>query len=446
MGTRFLRPYLQNLRCMFYLVTPNETSYERVEDVPNFVDEAVPYFTLLILLECILLKWQGKDLPRINDGINSMTHGLLSTMHMLLFRSVELVVYTWIYKNWHFIELPWNSPWTWILGMLSVDFLYYWFHRISHESNIVWASHQVHHSSEEYNLTTALRQSLMQKYYSMFLYFPMALCVPPSVFYIHEQFNLLYQFWIHTEVVTNLGPLEYILNTPSHHRVHHGRNPYCIDKNYAGTLIIWDRMFNTFQAEGEKVIYGLVHPNTFWNPIYGQFFHYLYIFGLVKEHKGLSNKLSAVVKGPGWEPGKPWRGLYEDLPEVEQPVKKYNSDLIGWANVYVLVHFVLVITFYSMVAPYKQKIDFATSFGFVAFFIYSVSVFGALYDHRNYSYLLEILRCLLSLFVIYLIKGPISFELSFVTTVYVLFIMSSALWVFLSIFNYNVFIPRIKRD
>ncbi|KAH9498696.1 hypothetical protein Btru_004597 [Bulinus truncatus] len=446
MATRSLRPHLLNIRGMFYLVTPNETAYENLEDVPNFVDEAIPYFTLLIVLESIILKLQGKDIPRVNDGINSMTHGLLSNMHMLLFRSVELVLYVWVYDNWHCIDLSWDSPWTWILAMLGVDFLYYWFHRISHESNIVWASHQVHHSSEEYNLTTALRQSLMQKYYSMFLYLPMALCVPPSIFYIHTQFNLLYQFWIHTEVVTSLGPLEYILNTPSHHRVHHGRNPYCIDKNYAGTLIIWDRMFNTFQAEGDKVVYGLVHPNPFWSPVYGQFYHYLYIFGLVRKYDGVSNKVSAVVKGPGWEPGKPWRGLYEDLPEVEQPVRKYNKDLKWWANVYVTLHFMLVIAFYSLVAPYKKKIDFATGFGFVVFFVYSVSVFGALYDHRKFGYLLEVLRCFLSLVVIYLIKGPIVIELSFVTVVYILFILSSALWISLYLFNYNVYSPSKKID
>ncbi|CAG5117874.1 unnamed protein product, partial [Candidula unifasciata] len=193
------RPLLLNLRAMFYMVTPNETSFEKLNDVPNFVDEAIPYFVVMIILECIILKLQGKEIPRINDGINSKSHGLLSQMHSLLFGSLELAVYYWLYTNWHFIDLPWDNTWTWLIGFVAVDFSYYWFHRFSHESNIIWASHQVHHSSEDYNLTTALRQSLMQKYYSMLLNFPMAFFIPPSVFCVHQQFNLLYQFWIHTE-------------------------------------------------------------------------------------------------------------------------------------------------------------------------------------------------------------------------------------------------------
>ncbi|GFS12063.1 alkylglycerol monooxygenase [Elysia marginata] len=161
------RAPLQSLRAMFYAVTPNETSYATWEEVPNFVDEAVPYFILFMFLECIVLKLQGREMPRINDGINSVSHGLLSTLHSFLFRPVELVIYSWIFNNYRLIELPWDSPWVWFAAFFLTDFLYYWFHRISHESNIVWASHQVHHSSEEYNLSTALRQSAMQKYYSM---------------------------------------------------------------------------------------------------------------------------------------------------------------------------------------------------------------------------------------------------------------------------------------
>ncbi|BFZ22189.1 hypothetical protein BsWGS_25228 [Bradybaena similaris] len=432
------RPFLLNLRAMFYMVTPKETSFEKLEDVPNFVDEAIPYFIVMVVLECIVLKLQGKEIPRINDGINSMSHGLLSQMHALLFRSIELMAYVWLYENWHLIDLPWDNPWTWFIGFIAVDFLYYWFHRFSHESNIVWASHQVHHSSEEYNLTTALRQSLMQKYYSMLLNFPMAFFIPPSVFYVHQQFNLLYQFWIHTEVIHSLGPLEYILNTPSHHRVHHGRNPYCIDKNYGGTLIIWDKIFNTFEAEGEQVVYGLVHPNQFWNPLYGQFHHYLYIFGLVRSQQGLENKVSAVVKGPGWEPGKPWRGLFTDLPEVEQPVRKYNSELPLWATLYVLCHFILIIVCYGMLAPYKKQLTATSGVGCVVYFVYSLTVFGALFDNKKYSSLLEIMRCLFFLTIDFYIKGHLMFEISFALVLDIVFILSALLWGTLTFIQYDI--------
>ena len=137
------------------------------------------------------------------------------------------------------------------------------------EVNLFWATHQTHHSAEDYNLSTALRQGVLQSYCSWIFYLPLALFVPPSIFLIHSQMNLLYQFWIHTDVISNLGPFEYILNTPSHHRVHHGRNPYCIDKNYAGVLIIWDRIFGTFAPErdNEPIAYGLIHPINTFDPL-----------------------------------------------------------------------------------------------------------------------------------------------------------------------------------
>ncbi|KAM4791067.1 alkylglycerol monooxygenase isoform 3-T3 [Cyanocitta cristata] len=258
----------QQLRALFYALLPGESSFRTVEEVPNYVDKSIPFFITFIGLEFAVSWIQKRKLPgRINDGITSLSLGILSRLPDVLFRSIDLISYIYIWNNYRLLELPWDSPWTWYLTLLGVDFAYYCFHRISHEVNILWAAHQVHHSSEDYNLFTALRQSVLQKYTSWMFNLPMALFIPPSVFAVHLQFNLLYQFWIHTEVITKLGPLEWILNTPSHHRVHHGRNPYCIDKNYGGTLIIWDRIFGTFEAEDEKVVYGLTHPVNSFDPI-----------------------------------------------------------------------------------------------------------------------------------------------------------------------------------
>ncbi|XP_016123545.1 alkylglycerol monooxygenase-like [Sinocyclocheilus grahami] len=237
----------QGLRMLFSLMTPNESSFTTVQEVPTYVNQATPYFIGLILLE-IVLGWLKTDGPRIkiNDFITSLSAGMMSRLPQLMMRSLELSAYIYVWNNFHILELPWDSAWTRWLAFLGVDMGYYWFHRFAHELNFLWAAHQVHHSSEYYNLSTALRQSVTQQFSSWVFYLPLALMVPSYVFAVHIQFNLLYQFWIHTELVKNLGPLEWILNTPSHHRVHHGRNPYCIDKNYAGILIIWDRMFGTF--------------------------------------------------------------------------------------------------------------------------------------------------------------------------------------------------------
>ncbi|KAJ8288071.1 hypothetical protein COCON_G00007300 [Conger conger] len=332
------------VRTMFYLVTPNETSFQHIDEVPDYVDKATPVFLGMLILE-LVLGWAktGSLIIRINDGVTSVSAGFLSRIPLLFVRSLELSSYIYIWNNYRLLELPWDSPWTWWLVFLGVDLAYYWLHRFSHalpvlsvpafplptchilqplrrfptawllarlragracpdataaflegsdsilsplcqrQLNVLWAAHQAHHSSEDYNLSTALRQSLTQQLASWVLHLPMALAVPPTVFAVHIQFNLLYQFWIHTEVIRHLGPLEWVMNTPSHHRVHHGRNPYCIDKNYGGTLIIWDRIFGTFAPEGDKVVYGLTKPINSFDIIYVQFHYYPYIWREILE-------------------------------------------------------------------------------------------------------------------------------------------------------------------
>uniref|UniRef100_A0A8C4KMA3 Transmembrane protein 195 n=1 Tax=Dromaius novaehollandiae TaxID=8790 RepID=A0A8C4KMA3_DRONO len=307
--------------------------------------QSIPFFVGFIALEFIVSWIQKRKLSgRINDGISSLSLGILS--RLVSFRSLDLISYVYVWDNYRLFELPWHSPWTWYLTFLGVDFTYYWFHRISHEVNLLWAAHQIHHSSEDYNLFTALRQSLLQRYTSWVFNLPMALFIPPSVFAVHLQFNLLYQFWIHTEVITNLGPLEFILNTPSHHRVHHGRNPYCIDKNYGGTLIIWDRIFGTFEAEDAKVVYGLTQPVNSFEPILLQLRPLAHIWNTFWATPGFCNKLSVLFKGPGWGPGKPRLGLPEEIPVITGKEIPYNPSVPAYLNCYAVVHFAVIMDLY----------------------------------------------------------------------------------------------------
>ncbi|XP_028927080.1 alkylglycerol monooxygenase isoform X3 [Ornithorhynchus anatinus] len=317
MGDQEVISFSQGIRMMFYVMKPNETSFQSIEEVPDYVKKATPFFISLLLLE-FLVSWihQGKPASRVDDALTSLSAGVLSRLPSLFFRSFEISSYIYIWENFRLFGLPWDSPWTWYLTFLGVDFGYYWFHRMAHEVNIMWAGHQTHHSSEDYNLSTALRQSVIQIYTSWIFYCPLACFIPPSVFAVHLQFNLLYQFWIHTELIDHLGPLELILNTPSHHRVHHGRNRYCIDKNYGGTLIIWDRIFGTFEAEKEKVLYGLTHPINTFEPFKVQFHHLVDIWTTFWITPGFTDKFSVLFKGPGWGPGKPRLGLPEEIPET----------------------------------------------------------------------------------------------------------------------------------
>ncbi|XP_006813276.2 alkylglycerol monooxygenase-like [Saccoglossus kowalevskii] len=322
---------------------------------------------------------------------------LLAGLTRMFVHAAEFVVYIWIYNNYRVVDIPWNSPWGWLLCFLGVDLGYYWFHRLAHEVNFMWAAHQVHHSSEDYNLGTALRQSILQRYTSWIFYVPMALFVSPSTAFVHIQFNTLYQFWIHTELITSLGPLGYILNTPSHHRVHHGRNPYCIDKNYAGTLIIWDRIFGTFEPEKVRIVYGLVHPIASWDPIYIQFCHLMHMWNMFCTLPGLGNKLSVVFKGPGWEPGKPRCGLIEDLPKVKYPEPRYDSRHSSWADGYLILHFALLYLLLADLSNGREILLQSVLFCTLGYMILSLTSFGAICDKKPYAALLEFIRCALYL-------------------------------------------------
>ncbi|XP_078663017.1 alkylglycerol monooxygenase-like [Branchiostoma floridae x Branchiostoma belcheri] len=390
-------PFLTGLRRMFYLVTPNETSFQTVEDVPKYVQQAAPCFFGMILLELLVASLKNRRSPtRLNDSISSMSAGMMSEMTNLAFSmGIYMTAYVWVHENYRLVDLPWDSPLTWWAAFIGVEFSYYWLHRMSHEANILWASHQVHHSSEDYNLTTALRQSSTQKLGTFFLFqLPMALLVPPAAFWVHREFNLLYQFWIHTELVTSLGPLEYVLNTPSHHRVHHGRNPYCIDKNYGGTLIIFDRMFGTFAKEEEKVVYGLTHPLNTWDPIWVQVCHYTHIWRTFWVTPGLANKLSVLWKGPGWEPGKPRLGCIEDIPKVKYPEPKYDSKVPALWSVYVFVHFFLALVLYQELFAVVKVLTTAAMLGRVMFVVWTLVSVAAIMDRKPSAPVVDFTRCL----------------------------------------------------
>ncbi|XP_063159788.1 alkylglycerol monooxygenase isoform X2 [Candoia aspera] len=384
----------QEFRAMFYALGPNESSFRSVEEVPDYVDKAVPLFVTLIMLEFIV-KWtqKGRLSSLLSDSITSVSAGISSRLPDIISRSIEVSTYVYVWNNYRIIKLPWDSPWTWYLTLIGVDFGYYWFHRMAHEINFLWAGHQTHHSSEYYNLFTALRQSVLQKFGSWIFYLPMAFCIPPSVYAVHLQFNLLYQFWIHTEVIENLGPLEFLLNTPSHHRVHHGRNPYCIDKNYGGTLIIWDRIFGTFAAEKDKVVYGLTHPINTFEPLKVQFHHCIYMWNVFWSTPGFCNKLSVIFKGPGWAPGKPRLGLLEEIPEITGKEVPFNCKLRNYMYIYVVMHFVLMLGFYIDLSASKSTLSQVTLLMGVGYIILTLTSIGFLMDQRPEAAFLESARC-----------------------------------------------------
>ncbi|XP_041039093.1 alkylglycerol monooxygenase isoform X1 [Carcharodon carcharias] len=390
----------QGVRLMFYGLTPSESTFREVGEVQDYVQQATPYFVGLMIIELVITWFQkGQTVLRMNDALTSISAGILSRLPELLDRGIELTGYIYIWENFRLFVLPWDSSWTWWLAFLGVDFAYYWLHRMSHEVNILWAAHQVHHSSEDYNLSTALRQSALQKYFSWVFNLPMAFFIPPSVFAVHLQFNLLYQFWIHTEIIGNLGPLELILNTPSHHRVHHGRNKYCVDKNYAGTLIIWDRIFGTFEPENEKVTYGLTHPINAFEPLWVQCHHLLYIWKTFWATPGINNKISVIFNGPGWEPGKPRLGCLEDIPTINGKEMPHNPQIPAWLQLYAMLHFTFILGVYMHIFANKSALSEITILLGIGYIMLTLTSVGLMMENRSSVALLETIRCCVFLFL-----------------------------------------------
>ena len=401
MDWEFWKNSTYKLRAMFYLMTPDETFYETRSEVPNLPITVANVFYSFIIVEQILhLIQHGKFNGSLSDAISSMTAGIISILPNILLRKFSINVYDYIFENFRLYDLPWDSVWTYVAAFLLVDFGYYWYHRFGHEINVFWASHQTHHSSEEYNFTTALRQSVFQNWVLSFSYFPLALFVRPSVFMIHSHLNTVYQFWIHTEVVQSCGPLEYIINTPSHHRVHHGRNPYCIDKNYAGVLIIWDKLFGTFEAERkeEKIAYGLVHPLDTYDPIHIQVFNYVYIFKRSLKSKSIGEFFSVLFKGPGWEPGSPRLGFPGSIPEVDFSVPKLSSAASTFFNYYVMIHFSFVTVLFSESAKYHYLYSTLIVSIAVMFVLLNLTCFGWIFDAKPKCLLFETIRCAIFIF------------------------------------------------
>lgn len=229
---------------------------------------SVPAFFFLIGVELLVSRALGRPVYRFEDTITDLSCGMLQQLLGLLLRGALAFGYLGVYEHARVFTLPGDTWWAWAIAFVGVDFCYYWFHRMSHERPLLWAAHVVHHQSEEYNLAVALRQDSKQQLFSWIYYLPLAvLGVPPALFFTMAAINTLYQFWIHTRLIGRLGPLEWILNTPSHHRVHHGRDPQYLDRNHGGTLIVWDRWFGTFEPEGAPPTYGVTKALASWDPV-----------------------------------------------------------------------------------------------------------------------------------------------------------------------------------
>jgi sterol desaturase/sphingolipid hydroxylase (fatty acid hydroxylase superfamily) len=266
---------------------------------------AIPVFVLLLALEALSYRFAPDDDERgysRSDSVTSVSMGFGYLAVEAGWKLATLAAYVGIYSLTP-LRLSSHNPWTWVIVFFADDLAYYAYHRTHHEIRVLWASHVVHHSSQRYNFSTALRQT-WTPFTALPFWLPLAaIGIPPWLILLEQSVSLIYQFFLHTERIDKLPrPVEWFFNTPSHHRVHHGSNSIYLDRNYGGILIIWDRMFRSFEPEGERVIYGLTKNLTTHNPLRVAFHEYAMIAAEVGKTARWRDRIGVLTHGPGWSP------------------------------------------------------------------------------------------------------------------------------------------------
>jgi alkylglycerol monooxygenase len=358
---------------------------------------SIPIFFVLIGIELIVDYFQSRKKEgshyRLNDAVANISCGIIDQSTGVFAKVFTVGAYALVFSLAQ-PYLPYAIPSHWgmyILFFILVDLAYYWSHRISHGVNLFWTGHVVHHQSEDYNLSVALRQGSFQKILMFWIYLPLAaLGFPPTWFVISIGFNLLYQFWIHTDLINKMGWFEWIFNTPSHHRVHHGRNPKYIDKNHAGVFIIWDRMFGTFQVEEEHPTFGITRQLDSFNPVWAHVKPFYELWADMKSIPHFTDRVRFLFAAPGWYPAS--LGGYKAPPVLTGNEQKYQVQLPLAINLYLLVQYALIVLIGAL---FLFKMDTFTNPQksiFLVFILIQVFATGSIFDRSKNSRLIESFR------------------------------------------------------
>lgn len=369
---------------------------------------AIPGFVLLIIIESIAAKLMGIQVNRPMDTISSLSSGMTNTLKALMGLSVVILSYTWMESKLGIFDIQ-STVLLYVIAFIGLDFAGYWSHRFNHSVNIFWNRHIVHHSSEEFNLSCALRQTIstfIGIYF--FLLIPLAIVgVPPIVIAIVSPIHLFAQFWYHTRLINKLGILENVIVTPSHHRVHHAINPIYIDKNFSEIFIIWDKLFGTFQAELEDVppVYGTKRPAGTWNPILINFMH---VWALAKDAWYTSNwwdKLRIWFMPTGWRPD----DVIEKLPiSVVKDVysrPKYDTatstSMQAWSWFQLVIHNILIFYMLTQIAEFL----YTDILMYASFLMLSIFAYTTQMDQHKLALPAEVLKLLIGLALIVKMGG-----------------------------------------
>ncbi len=349
----------------------------------NPVVLSIPIYFILIVLEWSVDLYKDKKRYNFRDALGNIGCGITQQLIGLFSKVGVIALYTFIYSNYRLFEI--EHTWYWgVVLLLLIDFFYYWAHRMTHEINLFWVGHVVHHQSEAYNFSVALRQGTLQTFFTSPFFWPIALLgFDPYWFLYLSAFNLLYQFWIHTEYIGKLGWFEYVFNTPSHHRVHHATDSKYIDKNHGGSLIIWDRMFGTFAEETTPPKYGVTVPLKSFNPIYATVQPAMSLWKRVASTSGFVNKLNVLFRSPAFK--------YENEVEVKELAIEINEPSKN-TLIYSGLWFLIVIGLTANLLFNYSNYNLNFILCYVFFLLWSLWNIGSLNDGDKYAITLEWVR------------------------------------------------------
>jgi alkylglycerol monooxygenase len=356
---------------------------------PNYIALAVPFFFVLMGIELLVARRRKRAVYRFEDALTDLSCGVTQQIIMLFANGVLFAGYFWIYNHVRLVDLGRHPAAVWIVALVGVDFIYYWWHRTSHRVNLLWAAHAVHHQSEDYNLAVALRQAVLTPFTSLPFSLPLAMLgVPPLVYVVAESVSTLYQFWIHTELVGRLGPLEAVLNTPSHHRVHHARNPEYIDRNYGAILIIWDRLFGTFARESAPPVYGITKPFRSFNSIRAQLQPVLDVVATSLRAPRLAERLRVWLAPP--ERTFSWEGTPASLRPLD--AAKFGVRVAPRLRRYIWINFGLVIAATFVLMMWSGSLPGRKVVGGAGLILLALMSFGGLIEGKRWARPLELGR------------------------------------------------------
>lgn len=346
---------------------------------------AVPFYFVGMGIEMAIDRRLRRRLYATDDTLNNLACGLYQQLLTVVAAVAIMAPYYWVYGHLRVTDWFGAHPTiAWVTAFVLSDFFYYWFHRWSHESAIGWFSHVVHHQSEEYNLSVALRQDAWQPLFSLWFFLPIALLgIPPAPFATAYGMVIVLQFWIHTRLIGRMGPLEWILNTPSHHRVHHGVDPKYLDKNYAGVFIVWDRMFGTFQPEEEAPTYGTIEALASFNPGWSHLAYGAKLAKKVREMPDAWSRLQAVVRSPGWVPAGMPAEDFNALAAERLAQPKYAVKVAPDRRRYVLAAFALGML--PGLVPLVVKMPWGATVALSALSVWALTNVGGVAESRAWA-------------------------------------------------------------